>query len=188
MTLHIISNPDRPERVKMMMQELERQKITDYRFWPSVHIANKPKRCGISKAHKQIVEWALIEQLPEVCICEDDIWFPAEDGWQYFLNNKPKEFYDLYLGGIYRGEIDEKKMTKRFTGMICYVVSEAFYDRFLAVDENVDIDGGMSGRGRFHVCYPFACICKPCWSDNQMGYIDYNHLLKGREVHGVGVM
>lgn len=184
---HIISNPKIISRANAIKEELERLKITDYRFWPSVHIANKPKRTAISRAHKQIVEWAMLEGLEEVCIWEDDVWFPSDDGFQYFLDNKPTVPYDLYLGGVSRGTIQDGKTT-RYSGQFCYIIHERFYPIFLHVDEHIDIDGAMAGLGTFYVCYPFAAICKPLWSENCGGMMDYSHLFKGREVRGIGVM
>ena len=185
---NIISNAGLPIRVNKLMIELSRQNIAVYKLWPSIQAPpDKPRRYAISKAHKQIIEWALLEGLPEVTVFEDDIWFPAEDGWQYYQDNKPKEF-DLYLGGVYRGEIDENNKIKRFTGMMCYTISEKFYTTFLGVNEMLDIDGAMSGLGDFYVCNPFAAICHDGWSENVGGMMAYNHLLKGREVRGIGIM
>jgi hypothetical protein len=182
----IISNPDRPVRVERMHREMKRQGIEDYKLWPSVHIANKPTRTAISKAHKQIVEWAANEGLEEVCIFEDDIFFPAEDGWQYFLKNKPEK-YDLYLVGITRGDL-ENGIVSRYTGQFGYFIHERYYDTFLRTDERLDIDGAQSGRGEFHVCYPFAAFCYPGWSDNTSGIMDHSHLIIGREIYGFGLM
>lgn len=182
----IISNAKRPVRVERMNKEMKRQGITDYKIWPSVHIANMPARTAISKAHKQIVEWAANEGLEEVCIFEDDIWFPANDGWQYFLSKKPEK-YDLYLIGITRGEI-KNGITKRYTGQIGYFIHERYYDTFLRTDERMDIDGAQSGRGEFHVCYPFAGFSYPGWSDNVRGVMDHSHLLIGREIYGFGLI
>ncbi len=184
---NIISNPKIISRVNQLTKEMERQGVKEYKLWPSIQIANKPRRTGISRAHKQIVEWALNEGLEDVCIMEDDVWFPASDGWQYFLDNKPKTPYDLYLGGIYRGEIKEGKV-HRYTGQICYFIHEKFYTTFLGVDEMLDIDGAMSGLGDFHVCYPFAAICYPGYSENTSGMMDYTHLLTGRDIRGFGVV
>src|SRR5262245_4273474 len=99
---NIISNPAISSRVNRMQNEMQRQGIDEYKLWPSITIPHLPKRSGISRAHKQIVEWAAIEGLEEVCIFEDDIWFPSTDGFRYFINNKPKDF-DLYLVGVSRG-------------------------------------------------------------------------------------
>jgi len=180
----IISNPKRIVRIERLHKEMARQGIADYKLWPSIHIPNKPTRTAISKAHKQIVEWAANESIEEVCIFEDDIWFPSNEGWQYFLSNKPEK-YDLYLVGITRGDI-EKKITPRYTGQFGYFIHERFYDTFLRSDERLDIDGAQSGRGEFHVCCPFAAFCYPGWSDNAGGPMDYSHLLVGREIYGFG--
>ncbi len=186
MTPHIISNAKRPHKVARLHNEMKRQGIEDYRLWPSVHISDKPTRTAISRAHKAIVEWAAEQELPEVCIFEDDIFFPSEDGWQYFLKNKP-ETYDLYLVGITRGLI-ENGITERYTGQFGYFIHERYYDTFLRTDETMDIDGAQSGRGEFRVCYPFAAFCYPGWSDNVKGVMDYTHLIIGREVHGFGLL
>lgn len=182
---NIISNHKIQVRQQQLHKEMARQGVSDYKLWPSVHIANKPKRTGISRAHKQIVEWALIEQIPEVCIMEDDVWFPATDGFQHFIKNKP-EVYDLYLGGITRGDIDGNNCVKRYTGQFAYFIHEKYYTTFLDTDENLDIDGGQSGRGHFVVCNPMACFCYPGWSDNCNGVMDYSHLLIGKELYGFG--
>lgn len=162
-----------------------RQSVENYKLWPSIHISNKPRRTAISKAHKQIVEWALIEGIEEVCIMEDDVFFPSNDGYDYFLKNKP-DVYDLYLAGITRGDIKDNNEVKRYTGQFCYFIHERYYTTFLDTDENLDIDGGQSGRGQFVVCNPMACFCYPGWSENCNGVMDYSHLLVGKNIYGFG--
>jgi hypothetical protein len=184
---NIISNPKRLSRVAQLEKEMKRQGIEDYKLWPSVHVPSAPARTGVSRAHKQIVQWAADEGLEEVCIFEDDIFFPSPDGWRYFLSNKPKE-YDLYLGGLTRGTIDENKITERYTGQFCYFIHDKYYDTFLRTDEKMDIDGAQNGKGDFHGCYPYACFCYPGWSDNYGGQMDYSHILIGKEIYGFGRM
>ncbi len=184
---NIIRNKDRQVIVDQLLNELQRQGITEYKLWDSITLPHKPRRTGISKAHKAIVEWALLEQLPEVCIWESDVWFPSPNGWRYFVENKP-ENYSLYLAGVTRGEINERNVTKRYTGQFCYFVNESFYTTFLGVNEDCDIDGAMSGLGNFVVCNPFAAFCYPGWSDNAQGIMDYSHLLIGRDIYGFGKM
>lgn len=183
----IISNPERQVRVDRLHREMKRQGVVDYKLWPSIHIANKPRRTAISYAHKQIVEWAAFEGLPEVTIFEDDIWFPSDNGWGYYVENKPKEKFDLYLGGITRGEIKDSK-TLRFTGAFCYTISDCFYDIFLGVSEDLDIDGAMSGLGTFYVCNPMAAWSYWGWSDNSHETVNINHLLMGKELYGFGLV
>lgn len=182
---NIISNPNRPDRVERLINELTTQNITEYKMWPAIFIHNKPPRTGINLAHKQIVKDALIEGLPEVCIWEDDIKFYSPDGWDYFLRNKPIVPYDIYLGGIYRGQIEENGRVERYTGAHCYIVHERFYDIFLNVPEDLDIDGAMSGLGEFYCCYPFACVQWDGWSDNCKNTMDYSYLLNGRKIYGL---
>ena len=182
----IISNPERQVRVGRLHNEMKRQGIEDYKLWPSVHISDRPKRTGISRAHKQIVEWASIEGMEEVCIMEDDVWFPSDDGWKYYLESKPKEKYFLYLGGLSRGELDKNKRTQRYTGQFCYFIHEFFYSLFLSADERLDIDGAMSGRGQFDVCYPYACFTYNGISENTGRIENLNHLLIGKELYGLG--
>lgn len=184
----IISNPERQIRVDRLHREMARQGVVDYKLWPSIHIANKPRRTAISKAHKQIVEWADIEGLPEVTIFEDDVWFPSDNGFKYYEENKPKEPFDLYLGGITRGEIDKEGKTKRFTGAFCWTISENFYSTFLGVNEDLDIDGVMSNLGVFYVCQPMAAWTYQGWSDNTQSTNNLNHLLMGKELYRFGLV
>jgi hypothetical protein len=183
----IISNPENQVRVDRLHGEMRRQGVVDYKLWPSVHIANKPRRTGISYAHKAIVEWASAEGLPSVLIMEDDVWFPDANGFNYYVENRPKEPFDLYLGGITRGEVKDG-VTKRFTGAFCYEISEKFYSTFLGVSEDLDIDGAMSNLGTFYVCSPMACFTYWGWSENVRETVNLNHLLMGKELYGFGIV
>lgn len=183
---NIISNPKNVIRVEKMVKEMARQGISEYKLWPSVTVKDKPARTGISRAHKQVVTWACDEGLEEICIFEDDVWFPSEEGFRYFVQNKP-ETYDLYLAGITRGDL-QNGIVKRYTGQFAYFIHERYYDTFLRTDEKLDIDGGQSGRGLFKVCYPFAAFCYPGWSENVKGVMDYSHLLVGRDIYGFGLI
>ena len=146
---------------------------------------NKPHRSGINKAHKTIVEWAALEMMPYVTILEDDVWFPSDDGWKYYCDNFPKAPFDLYLGGLTRGEVKDGK-TKRYTGQFCATISERFYDTFLGVNEDLDIDGAMANLGTFFVCEPMACFTYWGWSENVQSTQNLNHLLMGKELYGFG--
>ena len=174
-------------RIDRLKKEMERQGIVEYKIWPTIEVPDKPRRTSISRGHKQIVQWAMEEGLEEVCIFEDDIRFPAEDNYQYFLSKKPKEPYDIYLGGVYRGEIDANFIVERYTGQICYIISERYYDRFLATDERLDIDGGQANRGKFFVCFPFAAIQHKGFSINCQEEMDQDYLLVGKPIRGLEV-
>lgn len=177
--IHVIHNPLMEDRRLIMNYELKRQGITDFKLWPALF--DKPICKGISRAHKQIVRYAKEHGLKEVTIFEDDVKFPAEDGYQFYLDRKPKNF-DLYLGGIYRGDIKDGK-TNYFSSLHCYTVSERFYDRFLNVPESVPLDTSLLGLGEYYVCYPFAAIQYDGWSEGEMAFSKHEGLLKGKLIY-----
>lgn len=174
-------------RIDRLKIEMERQGIAEYRIWPTIPIHNAPRRTSISKGHKQIVQWAMEEGLSEVLIFEDDIRFPAIDGFKYFLHNKPKTEFDQYLVGVYRGDIDENGVVKRYTGQTGAIISERYYDLFLNTDERLDIDGGQAFRGLFYVCHPFAAIQHSGFSINMQEEMDHNYLLVGKAIRGLEI-
>jgi hypothetical protein len=159
------------------MHELSRQGIKDYRIWPAVF--DSPICKGVSKAHKQIVR--CLRNLPEIIIAEDDIKFPAEDGFEYFLKRKPEDF-DLYLGGIYRGEIKDGKTTD-FSGLHLYIIKQKFYDTFLSINEEKHLDTELKGKGDYHVCYPFAAIQYSGYSDVERAKTNFEGLLTDKLIY-----
>jgi hypothetical protein len=161
------------------MYELERQGITTYLIWPSIHDLSAAK--GVSRAHKQIVRWAKEQELAQVTIMEDDIKFPGPNGYKWYLNNMLKNF-DLYLGGIYRGEIIEGKV-KDFSSLHLYTISAKFYDTFLSVDESKHLDTALANLGDYHVCYPFAAIQYSGYSDVERGPTNFEGLLKNKLIY-----
>ena len=177
--INIIHNQYRPDRWATLMHELKRQGIDDYKIWPSIF--DNPICKGVSRAHKQIVQSAKDENLPEIIIAEDDIKFPAEDGFKYFLSKKPKDF-DLYLGGIYRGEIKDGKTTD-FSSLHLYIISQKFYDTFLGIDENKHLDTELAGKGDYHVCYPFAAVQYSGFSDVERSKTNFEGLLTGKLIY-----
>ena len=177
--INIIHNQYRPDRWQTLMHELNRQEIKDYQIWPA--ILDSPICKGVSRAHKQIVQAAKESGLPEVIIAEDDIKFPAEDGYKYFLSKKPDSF-DLYLGGIYRGEIKDGKTTD-FSGLHLYIISAKFYDTFLSIDETKHLDTELKDKGDYHVCYPFAAIQYSGFSDVERSKTNFEGLLKDKLIY-----
>lgn len=178
MIAHIIIHPSRPLTKEALYGELDRQGI-DAKFWSCIHNDNVVNSINLS--HKQIVAFAKLHNLPEICIMEEDIMFPADDGWQYFQANKPAEF-DLYLGGAYGLNATALGLIQRssgaveinnFAGLHCYIISENYYDKFLSLPEDKHIDD-QPGLGRFYVCAPFAAIQRPGWSSTAQRPVDYN--------------
>ncbi len=179
MIAHIIINPDNPRPKDDLYLELDRQGITA-KFWPCIPDSNDVVR-SINLSHKQIISFALQHHIPEICVMEEDIMFPAADGWQYFLMNKPLDF-DLYLGGAYglndaafaRIKAGQQSVEiNNFAGLHCYIVSQSYYKRFLSIPEDQHIDN-QPGMGRFFVCAPFAALQRPGYSYNAKRSVDYN--------------
>lgn len=182
MTAHIIHNPKRVERFSVLQSELQRQGITEYVLHNAVQ--SKFPAMGISIAHKNVVRYAIENNLPEILIMEDDVRFPAEDGFTYFLSKKPDDF-DLYLSGIYYGNITEDGITHNFSGLQCYIISERFYQTFLQADEKRNIDRNMRGKGKFVVCNPFAAIQHDDYSENARVVRKRDIVLAAREIYGL---
>lgn len=179
MIAHIIVNPYRPYPNTTLEQELDRQGI-DAKIWQGVHDPDSVVR-SIGLSHKQIVQFATLHYLPQICIMEEDVWFPAQDGWWYFQKNIPDNF-DLYLGGAYGLNQTALKAVangagpiaiNNFAGLHCYVINENYYEKFLNLPEDKHIDD-QPGLGRFYVCAPFAALQYPGWSSNARHLVDYN--------------
>lgn len=178
MTANIIHNIAETERYKLLCEQIDKQKIEAI-LWTAM--LGYDAKTNISKAHKQIVRWAKEKGKKEVLIMEDDILFPAEDGFQYFLNKKPKE-YDVYLGGIYLNNQklkEDGKIKFIFSALHCYIVHEKFYDTFLEIDEVQSLDNSLSklailGLADIKCCYPMAAVQQELPSSNIKGAI-YRH-------------
>ena len=178
MKLNIIYDDRRFERYAPLINELLRQGIADYKFWNPIY--HKDVVTSINLSHKQIVLWAKLVGLKEVCIAEDDLMFTHPTSWVYFLDQKPKE-YELYLACSYGG-LSEKQTI----GFHLYCVHECFYDKFLSVPDNVHIDTAMwpLGKEKFHFCYPFPALQRAGFSSNNKAFADYNTVLKEEDIYG----
>jgi hypothetical protein len=119
--------------------------------------------------------------LPMACIMEDDIHFPASDGWRYYLANMPETF-DLYSGGTY---VNDSGNRNRLCGFHCYTVNETFYDRFLSIPDAVHIDSYMDEwvSGIYSVCRPMAALQRAGFSANNRCHVDYNTILNPNDIY-----
>jgi hypothetical protein len=182
MKLNIIHLPHRKDRKELLLGQLEQQGIIDYYIWEGI-VDIKITARGISQAHKQIVQYAKKNQLPEVLIAEDDLKFTAKGAFNFFLENKPIDF-DLYLASIYLGEIKNDNTVNDFSGLTFYIVREKFYNLFLSMPEHDNLDRLMKGQGKFCVCNPFTVVQHNGFSDNVNQYCNYDNFLMGRELFG----
>jgi hypothetical protein len=169
----------RSERTNNCIKECERLGIEDYKLWPGVRVPSVVR--SINLAHKQIVEWALENDLDEVCIAEDDFVGTCPNSWKYFLEKKPSSF-DMYLSSVFLGEIDESGIVKVFTGMTLYVVSKKFYVKFLTTPDNEHVDISLAHLGDYHVCHPFTFIQRDGFSSNTGKNETYGSFFQNREL------
>ena len=172
MKINFINLPHRIDRLRNVVEQISCQSITDYHIWPGI-IHDTPVT-GISMAFKQIVRDAKTKDLPMVCIAEDDIFFTAPCAWEFFLNNLPNDF-DLYLGSYYSGWGQPGNTVDKFRGMTLIVVAKKFYDIFLNLPEDRNIDMALDGLGDYKVCPFFVAIQVPGYSDNVKKMVDYSN-------------
>lgn len=180
MTINIIHLSNRIDREKLFKEELANQNICDFRIWEGI-IYPKISSRGISKAHKQIVQYASDNCLQEVLIAEDDFKFTSKGAFEFFLRNKPIDF-DIYLGGIYFGELNDENIVKDFSGLTFYIINRRFFKTFLSIPEHINLDRGLNNKGRFIVCNPFTVIQSNGFSDNVKRYCNYDSYLLGRSL------
>lgn len=181
MKANIIHSNYYQERHHRLITELKNSNVTDYEIWEGIVDQTLTAR-GINQSHKQIVEYAKLAQWDKVLIMEDDVRFCGEDAFQYFLDNIPTEF-DLYLSGIYLGEILPDNTVKSFSGLHCYIVNSSFYDTFLSTPDELHLDRSLSNLGLYKVCNPFAAIQYNGFSSNTRKEENYDFLLRDKVLY-----
>ena len=180
MLAHIIHSQNRPERLENIVKQSEEQGF-EFRLWDAV-IDENPIR-GCSLAHKQIVKWAKLMGQSAVWILEDDCVFTDRGAADEFLKLIP-DSYQVYTGGMYgthkfhEGNVPHYMYPKTITGLHCYVVNSSYYDRFLALDENLHIDRAISEdceRLEIVLSDPLYALQMPGYSDMSKQQVDYNN-------------
>jgi len=179
--IHLRNTDYSNERFNSFTKEMHEQGIEHYKVWDGIHDANRVR--GISRAHKQIVQYAKDNGLPEICIAEDDLCFLANGAFDYYLHNKPTEF-SIYMGGLSNILKREEDYITDFRGMTLYTVHESFYNRFLSIPETVNIDAGLKGLGKYYLCSKVVCSQRAGFSYHKKRHKDYSHLLKQYNVYG----
>lgn len=148
-------------------------------YWDGIVIPRNPIQ-SISRSHKQIVRYAMVNKLKEIAIAEDDIIFTSLNSWKYFLDHKPETF-DLYLGNHYGGiPVPPDNKIYGFSGMTIYIIAERFYKTFLSANEKRNIDGALTGLGEYYVCKPEISKQRHGYSFNRKRIVNDDHYLAGR--------
>lgn len=180
MRLNIIHG-NRHERLSLLKEQLDSQNIWDYKIWDGEHCVDSVVR-SINLSHKKIVQYAKDNDLSEICIAEDDIKFTHPNSFNYFLENKPDSF-DMYLGGCYLPEFNPNQTLKSFCALHLYIISERFYDIFLALPEREHLDRAMAGLGVFILCNPMVAVQSNGFSQNTGKEENYDRLIYGYEIY-----
>lgn len=170
----------RPERMRLVQAEVEKIGLSlffDCELWEGVHDTTSVVK-SINLSHKQIVQDAKENYYPEVVILEDDFKATHSNSLKYYLDNKPKDF-DIYLGGIYVGDIQPDNTVHTFSALHFYTIHERFYDAFLSLPDNEHIDRLLGGLGKYVVCNPMPFIQhNGIFSSNSQKIEDYTTMLE----------
>jgi hypothetical protein len=164
----VIYNDYRPEKYDLFMTEFERQKI-EVSIFNCIQNQNHNIVEKISESFKSVIREAKKRGDEEIAIFEDDIMFPNEKGWEYFLKNKPDD-YDIYIGGSYMidNRIEYKPPIVKvptYVGNQCIIVNERYYDTWLNTDSKEHCDS-VHKDGLFYLCFPMIALQRPGWSAN----------------------
>jgi hypothetical protein len=168
-------------RYACLQKEIETQGF-EVRYWPAIKDPLNRTFVAISQAHKQIVHWAMLNELPQVCIAEDDLQFFAPGAWKYFLSHKPTDF-DIYLGGVFHG-LNEDNTTNDWCGNTLYIVARRFYETFLSVPLVNHLDRSLMNKGKYIVCDPMVCTQRGGYSFQKRAWDSYERYLVGRRLFG----
>jgi hypothetical protein len=188
--INVIFNADHPDpdRFDKLCEELARQGILDEAdIYPCIRGAATIE-ASINASHKMLVRMAKDAKLEKVCIMEDDVLFPAKDGFNYFMALEPNR-YDIYTAGTYGGYARQTESSNPClivpypVGLHCYLIHSQFYDKFLSIDPTKHIDTALEGLGTFKLCYPMAAIQRPGWSSNNRKDVNFNLCLKKEDVY-----
>lgn len=183
MRLHIIYDDRRIEKYAPLIAELERQKITDYELVPCLVYSNVV--FSINASHKSVVARAKRDGLVECLIAEDDLMFPNENGFEWFLKNKPP-VYDLYTSANYIGAKPKgQKGAFRadvLIGFQLYFIHSRYYDTFLNTPDMQHIDAEQKSKLMYY-CYPHAALQRPGFSANHGANTNYNNMFTPEDIY-----
>lgn len=189
--------PVGPLRTESMSRELNfKSQAYEHKFtygvWDGIIVKGLP-HTGISKSHKQIIQHAKDNGLNLCFIAEDDFKLTSPGSWRYFIDNIPDDF-DIYLAGVSAGSVEEgNTVGGNWSGLFLYVVHHRFYDMFLSVPEEFNIDRWLSGMGLeaiekklgrkpvYKICYPMAAITRDGVSYKSGGHVNHQKWFNGYE-------
>lgn len=189
--VHCINLDKREDRLLLIAKEAKRQGFA-LMLWNGI---DEPSLGAVKKAiclsHKQIIRYAQQHRLPYVIIAEDDLMMFGEGAFQYWIDNKPKDF-DLYCGTVFDGEVcpDTNRIKNGMSAtMSLYMVHSRFYHVILndiADDSHIDRSLGMlAHKYKYFVPPLLVCSQHQGFSDNRKQKTsDYSIYLQKRKLFG----
>lgn len=187
--VHVLNLFSRPERLEGFLKEADEQHF-GVRVWEGEAIKSNPKM-GICRSMKRIVQYAKDNNLEKICIAEDDARAFAPGAWKYFVDNIPKEPWDMYLSCYYACDLVEgNRIMQPFSGMTLFFVHRNFYDFFLSLPDNCHVDRELGKHAADYKILFSEEICfeqNGSFSDNvktTVGLQGYRSFLKGRKIFG----
>lgn len=179
--INVIYDNRHSEDYERLIKEFNEQGCC-YKFWEAEVYAHSVVE-SISASFKKIITWAKQNEMDEVIIAEQDLFFTSPNSWKYFLENKPKEF-DVYIGGSYL--IDNRNEYKaplvkvnEWVGNHLIIVNKRYYDTWLNTNSKLHCDTAQSGLGEFYLCFPMIALQRAGLSANHQGnqIVNYNPLI-----------
>lgn len=173
MEVHCINLKHRADRKESAINQSKEQGF-EIIFWEGIYDESLPPCTCISRSFKKIISFAKENELPQICVMEDDCVFTAPGAWQYFLDNIPS-YFDMYIASYYSGLETYNHRIEDFRGMTLIIVHSKFYDKFIALPEDKNIDHALSYHGEYFVSPLFAAIQCPGYSDQMKKHVDYTN-------------
>lgn len=171
-------------------------KAKGFPIWmDAVYLKNNSPQNGIAAAHKRCVKVAKQQDWPYVIIAEDDVVFSSPDSIKHFVEsmaNLPLD-WDIFLGGIYGSKTFNHDYENIYrvtdaSGFHFYAVNNRFYETFLKVEKNHNIDRWTTsmnyGKANAFCIYPYVAYQANGFSENVGREVDYTFLLKDKQFYG----
>lgn len=178
------SKQGRLHRILSVVEQSKKCNL-EIKFWEGV-TSEKISALNINKAHKQIVADAKQRGFPCCCIAEDDFVLSCNEAFGYYLQNIPDD-YDLYLAGVYSGQVKDGRIMNGWSGFTMYIVHERFYDFFLNINPNDHIDralGNFCHEKMYRVVDPFCVYQLEGYSDNHRRATSHKSFLDNMKLFG----
>lgn len=178
MTAYVVHNKIRRDRYSLLMKEIAQQ-IFHARLMNAVTWCDDPVE-GCHRSHKHIVfHEGLMRNKSHLLLMEDDVAFTAPGAFQYFIDNMPKEPFDIYTAGVYGNACkydNETGLLKKMSGTHCYIIHSRFYQKFMDMNIKEHLDVAISKTAEIiRMCYPMAAMQHPGYSDIVKKEVDYNN-------------